>query len=119
MENRRSSRPDPGGLNVFQERLRRAAAFVVAVRRKMGEEGVELRADVLADVKDALTGDGPIVELIEVEGMPGPQVCITTEGVFRDVIEDFGLDRTDLRVQETFWETARQAVEEALSGQRG
>lgn len=119
MGDRRSSRLDPGELNVFQERLRRAAEFVIAVRRKLGEEGDELRVDVLADVKDALVGDGPSVELIEVAGEPGPQVCITTEGVFREILDDFDLDRTDLRIQERFWEAARRAVDEVPAGQHG
>lgn len=116
MRDRRSGRPGPGDLDPFRARLRRAAEFVIAVRRKLGEEGDELRADVLADVKDALTGDGPSVEVIEVAGEPGPHVCISTEGVFRDVLDDFGLDRADPRTQESFWEAARRAVDEALAG---
>ena len=114
MKDRPSGRPGPGDLDPFRTRLRRAAEFVIAVRRRLGEEGDELRGDALADVKDALTVDGPSVEVIEVAGVPGPQVCITTEGVFRDVLDDFGLDRTDARVQESFWEAARRAVDEAL-----
>jgi hypothetical protein len=119
MEQRRSDWLEVGGSSAFQARLRRVSAFVVAVRRRTGEEGDELRANVLADVKDALGGDEPTAELIEVEGFPGPQACITTEGVFRNVLEDFGLDRTDPRTQESFWEAARRAVDEVLSAQGG
>ena len=116
MEDRAPVYRAPGAFHPLRARLLRAAEFVIAVRRKMGEEGDELRADVLADVKEALTGDGPSAEVIEVAGVPGPQVCITTEGVFRDVLDDFGLDRTDPRTQESFWEAARRAVDEALAG---
>ena len=82
----------------------------------MGEEGDELRADVLADVKDALVGDEPSLELIEVAGKPGPQLCITTEGIYRAVLAQFGLDRSDPYIQETVWELVRRDLDEALGG---
>ena len=79
---RRESEPS----SPLRSRLREATEAILAIRRKMGEEGVELRADVLADVKEALVGDEPSLELIEVAGVPGPQVCLTTEGVYRAVL---------------------------------
>jgi hypothetical protein len=82
----------------------------------MGEEGDELRADVLADVKDALTGSEPSLELIEVPGEPEPQLCITTEGIYRAALAEFGLDRSDPIVQESVWELVRRDVDEVLRG---
>ncbi len=113
MEDRAPEYREPGPSGPLRAKLRRATELIIAVRREGGEE---LRADVLADIKDVLTGSEPSMELIEVPGEPEPQVCISNEGIYRAVLAEFGLDRSDPYVQESVWELVRWAVDEVLGG---
>ncbi len=116
MKSRRSGHLEPGAVARFEASLRRATEQVIAVRRAQGEEGDELRADVLADLLDAMTDDVPTLEMIEVEGEPELQRCMSVEEFFREVLAEFGLDGSDMYLQETLYESVRRIVDEALAG---
>ena len=117
MRNRRLLPRPSGAFSPLQAAIRRATELIVAIRREFGEEGEELRADVLGGIKEALTGAERWLETITVEGEP--QFCATTEGVFRMVFDQFGVDRSDLRLQEVLFEWVRQSLDELLDEDRG
>ncbi len=86
----------------------------------MGQQDEELRADVVADLKDAFVGEGPTRETFVVEGVAGKSVhvtCHTPDGIFREIFADFGLDRSDQRLQESLFETVRRTLDEVLAGE--
>ncbi len=80
MKDRAPDCREPRSSGPLRAKLRRATALIIAVRRKLGKGGEELRADILADIKDALVGDGPSVELIEIPGEPSPRSVSPTRG---------------------------------------
>ncbi len=115
MKVERSDHLEPAAA-LLRASLRCATEQVIAIRRKLGEEGDELRSDVLADLKDAMADSASTVEMIEVPGEPGTHRCISVEEFFRGVLAAFSLDGSDLYLQETLYESVRRIVDEALAG---
>lgn len=103
-----------GALGPFRARLRQVTQVVVAVRRSLGEEGAELHAHVVGDLKAAFGDEEPSLEWIAVDGEPEPQACASTDGLFRMVLAEFGVDRSDLHAQETVFELVRRDLDEAI-----
>lgn len=115
MKVERPDHPVPAAA-LLRASLRRATEQVIAIRRKLGEEGDELRSDVLADLKDAMADSASTVEMIEVPGEPGTHRCISVEEFFRGVLAAFGLDGSDLYLQEIVYELVRGFLDEMLAG---
>lgn len=71
IENQPAELRDPL-MSAFRAKFRQATKLIVAVRRGLGEEGEGLHDDVVADLKDALTGDEPSLQRIEIAGESEP-----------------------------------------------
>ena len=104
------------GLHPLYARVRDATRLIVQVRREMGEEGEELRSDVIADLKDAFVGVGPTRETMVIEGETRLATCHTPDGHYREIFADFGLDRSDQRLQETLFDMVRRTLDAELAG---
>src|SRR5436190_23273671 len=108
--------PDEEMYGLFRESLGRATVLVAEVHRRLGRRGDCLRAAVLGDLKAALRGDG--TRLVSIPTAAGPREFATTWGIFGMILDDFGLDGRDLRVQEIVFEMVRRDLDAALAGGR-
>lgn len=95
-------------------KIRRATEAIVAVRRHFGDDDAVIREGVVGDIKEALEGDEPWVKLIPLAGVPEPEPCASLPGIYRMVLDHYGLDRCDLHLQESVFEWVRRALDEAL-----
>ncbi len=106
---------DPRSSDAVHDMVQRATRLMVAVGRQSGLDDRTIRATILGDLEEALTGDGPWMEALPVAGEPGPVPCVTGAGVYRVIFQQFGLDRSDVYLQESCDVWVRRALDEALA----
>ncbi len=111
----RSGACDPQSSDPVHAMVRRATRLMAAVGRQSGLDDRTIRATILGDLQEALTGDEPWMEALPVAGEPGPVPCVTGDGVYRLVLRQFGLDRSDVYLQESCDVWVRRALDEALA----
>ncbi|WP_422931406.1 hypothetical protein [Singulisphaera sp. PoT] len=97
---------------------RRAIEFIVEAQVAMGrhrglDEG-RIRRDIARAFQEALDDDG---EAREAEDLArgGPIGMINLAGMFRLVFDEWGLDRSDQFMQESWYAIASRAVERAIA----
>ena len=96
-------------------KVRRATRMLVAFGRQSGRDDEEIRTFVLNAIKEALNGNRPWKRMRSVPGEPEPLECVTAAGFYRLILEYFGLDRSDLYLQETWLVWVQRALAEALA----
>src|SRR5690349_20304346 len=101
--------------DAIRAKVHRATEMLVAIHRRFGKGDEAVRADVLADVRQALTGAEPRIGLLQAEDAADPEPAISTPGVYRLILDHFGLDRSDVYLQEAWTEWVQRTLAEALA----
>lgn len=108
-------RSDPHRSSVeFQEAIRRASILVVAILRASQTPEPQVRTLAVRGLREAIEGAEALSPFTVL--MPdGPTTVCGPADLFRLTLDDFGVDRADLAVQEVVFAQALQQIDEILA----